>query len=492
MKRARGAYMPLNTGPGMEGLGLRAQIYKTCLDAIFDGRLAPGTRLPSARQLALDWKVARNTVDEAIAELQSAGFVIRRVGDGTFVARDVPRPRSGKIRAPSAIGRSALRTVSARGRRTSTAYSPASQPRPEAFVGGLPALDQFPVDLWRRLVARRLRSSGRALLGYVDPMGYLPLRESTARHLATTRGIVCSAEQVMIVYSSVQAVDLVVRVLLDPGDAAVVEDPGFPNLHVTLAMTGTRVIPVPVDAGGIDVARGVHAIRDAGLVYVTASCQYPTGVPLALERRLDLLRWAERTGAWIVEDDYQSEFTYEGRPIAAIHSLDRSERVLYLGTFSGSVFPSLRLAYLVLPKPLVAVFRAIRAQLDDHTHGLAQAVLADFIDGGHFSAHLRRMRSIYLARRDALRAACARELSGRARLGPTVSGMSAALHLPARISDRGFVARAHGAGLRLMPLSRYCAGAARLNGLLLGYAALSERQIAAGVVRLAALLPGAQ
>jgi GntR family transcriptional regulator/MocR family aminotransferase len=438
--------------------------------------------------------VARNTVDDALGELQNAGFVVRRVGDGTFVAHDVPgravQTRPGRIRAPSAIGRSALRTVSARSRLTSTAYAPGSTPRPEPFVGGLPALDHFPLELWRRLVARRLRSSGRALLGYFDAMGYAPLRGATARHLATTRGIVCSAEQVMIVNSSVQAVDLIARVLLDPADAAVVEDPGFPNLHAALAMTGTRVVPVAVDGGGIDVARGVRAVRDAGLVYVTASCQYPTGVPLALERRLDLLRWAERTGAWIVEDDYQSEFTYRGRPIAPIHSLDRSERVLYLGTFSGSVFPSLRLAYLVLPKPLVAVFRAIRAQLDDHTHGLAQAVLADFIDGGHFSAHLRRMRTIYLARRDALVAACARELAGLARLGPALSGMNAALNLPARIADRAIVARAQKAGLRLMPLSRYCVGSPRRNGVLLGYAALTERQITAGVARLAAVLTG--
>src|SRR5258708_28191235 len=203
----------------MEGLGLRAQIHKTCLDAIIEGRLAPGARLPSARQLASDWKVARNTVDDAIGELQSAGIVVRRVGDGTFVARDVPGRtvpgRPGKVRAPSAIGKSALRTVSARGRLTSTSYTPGSKPRPEAFVGGLPALDQFPVELWRRLVARRMRSSGRTLLGYFDAMGYAPLREATAQHLATTRGIVCSAEQVLIVNSSIQAVDLIARVLLD-------------------------------------------------------------------------------------------------------------------------------------------------------------------------------------------------------------------------------------------------------------------------------------
>jgi GntR family transcriptional regulator/MocR family aminotransferase len=224
---------------------------------------------------------------------------------------------------------------------------------------------------------------------------------------------------------------------------------------------------------------------------VTPSFQYPTGIALSLERRLELLRWAERARAWIVEDDYQSEFTYEGRPIASLTSLDGGRRVLYLGSFTNSVFPSLRLAYVVLPRSLVALFHAVRRQLDDHTHGLLQAVLADFADGGHFLAHLRRMRALYQARRDVLVTACAREFPPSTRLGPTNAGMNAALYLPPQLPDGLVAALADKAGIRVLPLTRYGSPACRRNGLLLGYTALTERRIVAGVARLAGVISSA-
>lgn len=489
MKHAmRGAIMPPLAGTGAEGLGLRDQVYKTCLAAIVAGRVAPGARLPSARQLAADWRIARNTVDDAIAQLQSEGFLVRRVGSGTFVAAQVPGRSPGsappKRRQPSALGRKALSSVSVRGRSASADYASSSAPRAEPFVAGLPALDAFPLALWRRLAARRWRVGGSALLGYFPALGHAPLREAVARLLAAARGIDCDAGQLMIVNSSVQAIDLIARVLLEPADSVWIEDPCFPNLRAALAMSGARVAGIPVDSDGIDVDYGRRVAPGAGLVYVTPSCQYPLGVTLSLERRLALLRFAGQSGAWIVEDDYQSEFNYEGRPLAAIHSLDRGERTIYVGTFTNSVFPSLRIAYLVLPRSLVPVFRAVRRQLDDHTHGFMQAVLADFIDGGHFAAHLRKMRALYHARRDVLAAACARELE-RAQLGPTTAGMNAVLHLPARCADEDFVKRADAAGLRLLPLSRYRSGPRRRNGLLLGYTGLSERRIAGGIGRLA-------
>jgi GntR family transcriptional regulator/MocR family aminotransferase len=327
------------------------------------------------------------------------------------------------------------------------------------------------------------------LLGYFPSLGHSPLREATARHLASTRGIACDPAQVMILNSSMQAADLIARVLLERGDAVWIEDPCFPNLRSVLSMSGARIVPVPVDAHGLAIDEGARRGAPA-LVYVTPSCQYPTGVVLSLERRLALLRHAETCGAWIIEDDYQSEFTYTGRPVASIHSLDRSERTLYIGTFTNSVFPSLRLAYVVLPSPLVPVFEAVRRQLDDHTHGAMQAVLADFMDGGHFNAHLRRMRLLYHGRRDALIAACARSLPATAILGPATSGMNAALHLPARFADVGVAARAAAAGVRVQPLSRYASGTKAGNGLLLGYTALTERRIAAGIARLARAIDG--
>jgi GntR family transcriptional regulator/MocR family aminotransferase len=471
-KRSQGAMVPLLTGPGAEGLSLRDQIYKTCLAAIVDGRLAAGARLPSARQLADDWRISRNTVDDAIAQLQAEGFIVRRVGDGTFVAAQTRAATrvAAKRRQPSAHGRRALAGVTEWSRSATRSYTPTSVPRAEPFSAGMPALDAFPLALWRRLAARRWRVSGGGLLGYFPSLGHGPLRDATARHLAATRGVDCEPGQIMIVNSSMQAVDLVARVLLERSDSVWIEDPCVPNLRPALAMSGARIAP------------------GAALVYVTPSCQYPTGVTMSLARRLSLLRFAESSGAWIVEDDFQSEFTYEGRPVASVYSLDRGERTLYIGTFTNSVFPSLRLAYVVLPSALVPVFEAVRRQLDDHTHGYMQAVLADFMDGGHFSAHLRKMRAVYHERRDALLAAAARSLPDTVALGPAVSGMNVALHLPSRVDDSAVVARAAAGGLRVQPLSRYASGTHRPNGLLLGYTALTERRIAAGMARLARVI----
>jgi GntR family transcriptional regulator/MocR family aminotransferase len=490
-KQSRGAMLPLLSGPATAGLSLRDQIYKTCLAAIVDGRLAGGARLPSARQLAADWRISRNTVDDAIGRLHAEGFVVRRIGAGTFVAaRASARRANVQRRRPAALGRKALAAVSAWGRSTTSSYLSASVPKGVPFLAGMPALDAFPLTLWRRLVARRLRVGGVGLLGYLPSLGHPALRDATARHLVSSRGIDCDAGQVMILNSSMQAVDLVSRVLLEASDTVWIEDPCFPNLRGALAMSGARIQPVPVDAQGLDVEEGARRAAPA-LVYVAPSCQYPMGVTMSLERRLALLRHAASTGAWIVEDDYQSEFTYADRPLVSIHSLDRSERTLYVGTFTNSMFPSLRLAYIVLPRSLVPVFEAVRRQLDDHTHGAMQAVLADFMDGGHFTAHLRRMRALYHGRRDALLSACARLLPPTAVLGPAGSGMNVALHLPARQADKAVAARAAASGLHVLPLSRYASGPLPPNGLLLGYAALTERQIAAGVARLAAVLaPG--
>ena len=467
---------------------LRDRIHQACLAAIVEGRLAPGARIPSARQLAVDWGVARNTVDDALSELHAAGLLVRRVGVGSFVAQGVgargrPSPRR---RAPAVLGQRALRAVSARGALAAEAYALRSIPRAEPFVAGLPALDAFPLELWRRLVARRLRASGRALLDYMPASGYPPLQQSIADHLAASRGIDCAPEQVMIVNSSMQAIDLAARALLERSDCAWVEDPCYPNLRATLAMAGVRAVPVPIDAQGIDVERAARRAAMPALICLTPSCQYPTGAICSLERRLAVLRVAAEAGAWIVEDDHQHEFTWSGRPQAPVFALDRDARTLYVGTFSHTMFPSLRLAYVVLPASLVDVFHALRRQLDDHTHGSMQAVLADFIAGGHFSAHVRRMRALYAARRDALASACARDLPACA-LGALGCGMNATLALAAPIRDAAAASDAARAGIRVLPLSRY-AVRAPINGWLLGYAALPERRIAAGVARLASVL----
>jgi GntR family transcriptional regulator/MocR family aminotransferase len=487
MRPRDGDAFALLEGPAMKGLSRRTQVYRTCLKAILDGRLPRGTRLPAARELARQWKVARNTIDEALMQLQAEGFLVRRTGDGTYVADELPRfgkeePR--KMRPASRVGQVAMESFSTWAQSAVSTHVPHGAPRPRAFLGGFPALEAFPLSLWQRLTSRRTRAAGRSLLTYFPTMGYGPLREAIARHLAISRGVVCSADQVMVLTSSIQGLDLIGRVLAERGDEVWFEEAGYPNVRVSLSMSGVKPVAIPVDDEGLDVAAGRVRSRAATLVHVSPACNYGTGVQLSAKRRLELLQWADSSGAWIVEDDYQGEFVHEGRPLETLYSLDRGARVLHLGTFTNSMFPSLRLAYLVIPAEMCAVFAAVRAQLDDHTHGIAQAVLADFIDEGHFAAHLRRMRALYRERREALVDACARHLPG-ATLGPTLAGMNAALHLPRSIPDRALRERGRDAGLSLMPLSRFHPG---LNGLHLGYTALAPAAIRDGARRLAAFL----
>jgi GntR family transcriptional regulator/MocR family aminotransferase len=475
-------------GEGAARLTTRSLVYKSCLKAILDGRLWPGARLPSSRSLASDWKIARNTIDDALMQLQADGFLERRTGDGTYVARRLPVLLGAgtlpRMRPASRAGRLAVATFSAWARSAVDTHVPQAAPRPRAFLAAFPALEAFPLRLWQRLTARCLRSEARGLLHYFPSMGYGPLREATARHLALTRGVVCSPDQVMILNSSMQALDLAGRVLLERGDEAWIEAGGYPNVRVSLSMSGPKLVPVPVDDEGLDVKAGRARSRGAVLAHVTPACHYATGAPMSLKRRLALLQWAESAGAWIVEDDYQGEFHYDERPVETLYSLDRGARVLHVGTFTNALFPSLRLSYLVIPLAMCEVFEAVRAQLDDHTHGIHQAVLADFIDEGHLSAQIRRMRAIYKERRDALLGACDHHL-GPGLLGPAVAGMSVALHLPRAVDDRALRQRGAGAGLELMPLSRYDAS---LNGLLLGYTALTPAAIREGMRKLATVI----
>lgn len=473
-------------------LGVRGRIYRTCLDAILAGVLRPGERIASARRLAQDWGVARNTVDDALAQLQSEGWLVRRVGDGTRVATTLPLGQSRAVaapqvpRPPGTFSRDAITARSRWGRRVERRHDPAAVPRPAAFMAGMPDVDAFPLDAWRRLASRRLRASGAALLGYPPALGLATLRAAVARHLGATRGLTCTPEQVMICNSAMQAIELVARVVLEPRDAVWIEDPGYPNLRALLAAAGARIVDVPIDAQGLDVEAGLARRSRPAMMVVTPACHYPMGVEMSLPRRLALLRAAEAMGSWIVEDDDQAEFAQLGAPVAPIARLDPTSRTIVVGTFSHVLFPSLRIAWCVLPPALVPVLEAVRRQLDDHTHGPWQAVLADFIDEGLLAAHVRRMRALYAARRAALADACARRLDAPlpARLA---GGLAVALPLPAALRDRAVVRRAAAEGVDALPLSRY-ATAVRVNGLLLGYAALDERAIVAGVTRLARAL----
>ncbi|EYF00118.1 Transcriptional regulator, GntR family domain / Aspartate aminotransferase [Chondromyces apiculatus DSM 436] len=369
-----------------------------------------------------------------------------------------------------------------------------------AFRIGTPAIDRFPVEVWGQLLARRWARSGRALLGQVDVRGYGPLRQAVADYVTTARGVRCSAGQVILVSGTQQAVALAVQVLLDPGDAVWVEDPGYPGGKGALAAASAVMVPVPVGRGGMDVAVGLAQCAEARMAIVTPAHQFPLGGSMSEARRAALLGWARERGGWIFEDDYDSEFRYAGRPLPALQGMDGAGRVIYAGTFSKVLSMSLRLAYLVVPEAVVPAFVAAKVFADVQSPMLEQAVLADFIAEGHFVRHIRRMRVLYARRQKVLLECARRELGEVLELEEEEAG----LHLVGWLKEGGMgedevAARAMAAGLHVMPLSVFRvkggvkAGERKGEGrgaLLLGYAAVPEEEIVEGVRRLREVLRG--
>jgi len=507
------------------GVALHRQLYGQVRELVLSGRLAPGARLPSSRGLARDLGCARNTVIAAYDQLLSEGYLEGRHGSGTYVSRVLPEERLTARRprpaapAPKGAPQGAPQgasgpaagpgRLSARGR--ALAELGPDRPRggapPRAFTPGIPELGAFPFELWGRLLARAWRRPPEALARHGDPAGHRPLREAIARYLCAVRALRCDWTQVIVTSGAQQGLDLAARLLLDPGEAAWIEDPGYLGLRGPLLAAQAQVVPLPVDRDGISVTEGRRRAPTARLAVVTPSHQYPLGVTMSLARRLELLDWAREAGAWILEDDYDSEFRYAGRPLAALQGLDadragddgaRGGRVIYLGTFSKILFPSLRLGYLVVPPELADPLARARAALDDHPSAVAQPALAAFFEAGHFAAQVRRMRLLYGARRACLLAAAARHLDGLLELAPDAAGLhlvaALAPALEARMDDREAAARAAAAGLATPALSSYYLdpdpGAATPpeQGLLLGYAAVSEPEIEAGIEALARAL----
>jgi GntR family transcriptional regulator / MocR family aminotransferase len=468
---------------------LQRQLYDEIRTAILSGRLAPGARVPATRVLASDTGTSRNTVSGAFDQLLSEGYLEGKVGSGTYVARMLPEDLLRVTRQPGpsrpVIARACL---SRRGRMLGGI--PASLRSREiateqAFRTGLPAFDEFPRALWARLGARLLRHAPSAVLTYGDPAGYRPLRRAIAEYLRAARGVNCSAEQVIVTAGSQQALDLAARLLLDPGDAAWVEDPGYLGARGALRAAGVRSIPVPVDSGGLSVVEGEKRAPEARLACVTPSHQYPLGMTMPLSRRTSLLAWARRHRAWIVEDDYDSEFRYSGRPLQALQGLDPIGCVIYTGTFSKVLFPSLRLGYMVVPESLVDTFVSARALVDRHPPGLEQAIVAEFLAEGHFARHVRRMRTLYAERQEALVLALGRELGGAIEASPAEAGMNLTAWLRGNASDLELSNKAAQVGVVVTPVSAYALGVKPRSGLLLGYAAFTTRQIREGVRKLA-------
>jgi GntR family transcriptional regulator/MocR family aminotransferase len=371
----------LNTDPVIP---LHRQLHERIRSTILSGALGSGTRLPSSRTLATDIGVSRNTVELAFSQLEAEGFLIRKVGAGTYVASAIPAlervPRKTRVAAMPPAPKPGKEPLSMRGRLVVNTASRAelwirSTARPLApralespnrrlFARGFPSLPSFPLRTWRRLMARHSRLWQSESLYYGFPGGYRPLREAVVTYLATARGVTCDWRQIIILTSTQQALDLAARLLLDPGDSVWMEEPGYLGAWAALHSTGARIIPVPIDAEGLNVDAGIAMAPAARLAYVTPSHQFPVGVTMSLRRRLALLEWAARTSAWIIEDDYDSEFRYTGRPLAALQALDAGGRVIYTGTFSKVLFPALRVAYVVVPEGLVEAFAAARSIVD--------------------------------------------------------------------------------------------------------------------------------
>ena len=472
---------------------LYTQLYNGLREEILGGRIGAGDRLPSTRDLASGLGISRNTVMNAYAQLQAEGYLESRVGSGTRVSSSLPddllqvRLRGAEGGEPSPGRRLSQRSTLLYGAPPTVSDY---QDRPRAFQPGLPALEEFPSRVWKSLHNKVWRRPPRELLGYGDPAGYRPLRTAISDHLRATRAVRCSWEQVVVVSGSQQALDLSARLLLDPGDAAWVENPGYPGVRAALAGSGARLVPVPVDEEGLDVAAGEAACRRARLACVTPSHQYPLGTTMSLSRRLDLLDWARRSEAWILEDDYDSEYRYSGRPFESLQGLDTEERVVYVGTFSKVLFPALRLGYLVVPQDLVDAFTAARELSDLHSPSVEQAILADFIADGHFGRHVRRMRNLYAGRQETLVESAFRDLAGTLEVRPAESGLHLVGRLPKDADDRAASRLAAGHGIEAIPLSWYADGTPKHKGLMLGYAAVSESEIRGGTRSLATALKG--
>ena len=476
------------------GVPLYRQVYQSLRAAILSGRLQPGTRLPSTRAAALELGVARNTVIAVFEQLADEGFVTSRVGDGTRVAevdaavlrRSMRSSGSPTGAEPGRVAQGGGASLSERGR--ALAGVERGSVAGGAFQTGLPDLASFPHQAWARLLARHARAPAAGRLGYGDASGDPALRAAIAAYVAAARGVNCTPAQVIVVTGAQAALDLATRMLLDPGDRAWLEEPGYLGAQAALLAAGARIEPVPVDAAGMDVEAGQTSCPGARLAYITPSCQYPVGSTLVLERRLRLLDWAGRVGAFVIEDDYDSEYRYRGRPIASVQGLDPHGRVVYVGTFAKTMLPALRVGYLIVPERLQNAFAVAVRNTGQTAPQPVQSALAEFIESGRYGAHVRRMRNRYAQRQALLYALADQHLSQWIVLAPTDAGMQVAAWLPRGADDCAIAESGRRAGLALSPLSPYWVGPGARPGLHLGYAAVLEQAMEPAVLRLARLL----
>lgn len=471
---------------------LYRQIYEHLRNAILSGQLGAGTRLPPTRDFAEELKVSRNTVVTAFDQLIAEGYIEGKVGAGSYVSSTLPddilQLRALHLKQPQFKRPEFPTVLSPRGSKIANISVPTGISMPCPFRSGVPALDAFPFKVWERLVVRYWRRPSPDLLCYGHPAGYRPLREAIASYLGAARGVRCEPDQVIIVAGAQKGIDLAGRLLLDLGDKVWVEDPGYPNARRALLGTGAHLIPVPVDKEGLCIDDDIASIdSQVRMAYITPSYQYPLGISMSLARRLRLLEWANRANTWILEDDYDSEYRYTGRPLAALQGLDQAGRVIYIGTFSKVLFPSLRLGYVVVPPDLIDPFVTALALTNRSVPTIDQAVLADFIVESHFARHIRRMRMLYAERQSILVDLVKRNLAGIVEISPAEAG----LHLIGWLTngdDRLISKQLADHGIHAVPISAYSSLPLSRKGLILGYAGINKQQIKYGVEKMARVL----
>lgn len=458
---------------------------------VLEGTLQPNQKLPSSRSLAKSLAISRSTVTQSYEQLESEGYLETRRGSGTYICQQIPeRWLNSETIAPVATKPQPQPCLSHFGSNLlAIEHLQVSEPDDKiSFRYGNPAIEYFPIQQWRKLLARHCDRSPTLLNYAADAAGYFPLRQEIANYLKRSRGVRCTPEQIIIVNGSQQALDLIARLLLDVGDWVAAEEPGYLGARECFLGQFANIQPIPVNSEGLDVAVLSNCQQKFKLVYVTPSHQFPTGVTMSLSQRIALLQWTEATETLIIEDDYDSEYRYESQPIPALQGMDRTDSVIYLGTFSKVLFPSLRIGYLVVPPDWIAVITKAKWLCDRFCPILEQYALTDWIAEGHFTRHIRRMRQLYDSRRQALIQALKYYFGERV----TILGANAGIHVMVKIatnlSDELAVAKAAAAGIGIIPARKYYLQPQRQGEFIFGYAQLEIPQIEAGIEKLARVL----